>query len=90
MIGGFALVAYPAKYCFFIMTFILDYDGAVYQKDSGWKSEEKVQAITLFNAEFSLSPGPTSPLISVTISMVLTSSMRLTKSSDELASIGSF
>jgi len=52
MIGGFALVAYPAKYgSSGIMTFIVNHDGMVYQKDLGEKTEEAVQAITLFNPD---------------------------------------
>jgi hypothetical protein len=36
MIGGFALVAYPAEYgASGIMTFMVNHDGAVYQKDLG-------------------------------------------------------
>jgi len=36
MIGGFALVAYPAKYASSgIMTFIMNHDGIVYQRDLG-------------------------------------------------------
>jgi len=52
MIGGFALVAYPAKYgSTGIMTFIVNHDGVVYQKDLGEKTEEAAQAITLFNPD---------------------------------------
>ena len=41
MIGGFALVAYPAKYASSgIMTFIVNHDGVVYQKDLGTKTAE--------------------------------------------------
>ncbi|MBP1750405.1 MAG: hypothetical protein H6Q52_2944, partial [Deltaproteobacteria bacterium] len=36
MIGGFALVAYPAQYgTSGVMTFIVNHDGIVYQKDLG-------------------------------------------------------
>ena len=36
MIGGFALVAYPAQYGVSgVMTFIVNQDGVVYQKDLG-------------------------------------------------------
>ena len=36
MIGGFAMVAYPAQYgSSGIMTFIVNHDGVVYQKDLG-------------------------------------------------------
>jgi hypothetical protein len=50
MIGGFALVAYPAKYgASGIMTFIVNQDGAVYQKNLGRNTEKAAQAIKLFN-----------------------------------------
>ena len=52
MIGGFALVAYPAKYASSgIMTFIVNQDGVVYQKDLGRNTEKAVQAIKLFNPD---------------------------------------
>ena len=36
MIGGFALVAYPARYGVSgVMTFLISHEGAVYQKDLG-------------------------------------------------------
>jgi hypothetical protein len=52
MIGGFALVAYPAEYgASGIMTFIVNHEGVVYQKDLGEDTEEIVQAMTLFNPD---------------------------------------
>ena len=49
MTGGFALVAYPAKYAFSgVMTFMVGQDGVVYQKDLG--EDTAVQAPRL--AEF--------------------------------------
>lgn len=52
MIGGFALVAYPAKYgSSGIMTFIVNHDGAVFQKDFGRNTEKAAQAITFFNPD---------------------------------------
>ena len=52
MIGGFALIAYPAKYASSgIMTFIVNHDGVVYQKDLGRNTEKAVQAIKLFNPD---------------------------------------
>jgi Protein of unknown function (DUF2950) len=52
MIGGFALVAYPAKYASSgIMTFIVNQDGAVYQKDLGRNTEKAAQAMKLFNPD---------------------------------------
>ena len=52
MIGGFALVAYPAKYASSgVMTFMVNHDGAVYQKDLGKNTEKAAQAMTLFNPD---------------------------------------
>lgn len=52
MIGGFALVAYPAKYASSgIMTFIVNQDGVVYQKDLGRSTEKAAQAMELFNPD---------------------------------------
>ena len=52
MIGGFALVAYPAKYATSgVMTFIVNHDGVVYQKDLGRKTERAAQAIKLFDPD---------------------------------------
>ena len=52
MIGGFALVAYPAKYAFSgIMTFIVNHDGTVYQKDLGPNTEKAAQAMELFDPD---------------------------------------
>jgi hypothetical protein len=52
MIGGFALVAFPAKYASSgIMTFIVNHDGVVFQKDLGRNTEKVAQAINLFNPD---------------------------------------
>ena len=52
MIGGFALVAYPAKYASSgIMTFIVNHDGVVYQKDLGEGTEKAAQSMKLFNPD---------------------------------------
>ena len=52
MIGGFALVAHPAKYASSgVMTFIVNHDGAVYQKDLGPNTEKAAQAIKFFNPD---------------------------------------
>jgi len=52
MIGGFALVAYPAKYASSgVMTFIVNHDGVVYQKDLGRNTEKAAQAMKLFNPD---------------------------------------
>ena len=53
MIGGFALVAYPAEYRNSgVMTFIVSYSGKVYQKDLGPNTADLAQQITAFD------PGP--------------------------------
>jgi hypothetical protein len=52
MIGGFALVAYPAKYASSgVMTFIVNHDGVVYQKDLGRNTAKAAQAMKLFNPD---------------------------------------
>lgn len=52
MTGGFALIAYPAKYGVSgIMTFIVNNRGAVYQKDLGPKTESRAMAIKLFDPD---------------------------------------
>jgi hypothetical protein len=52
MIGGFALVGYPAKYgTSGIMTFIVNHDGTVYEKDLGKNTEALVQAMIAFDPD---------------------------------------
>lgn len=52
MIGGFALVAYPAIYGVSgIMTFIVNQDGVVYQKDLGPKTARLANAMTTYNPD---------------------------------------
>ena len=52
MIGGFALVAYPARYeSSGIMAFIVNHDGVVYQKDLGENSKKTALAMKLFNPD---------------------------------------
>ena len=52
MIGGFAMVAYPAHYgSSGVMTFIVNQDGIVYQKDLGKGTEAIVAKMTLFNPD---------------------------------------
>jgi DUF2950 family protein len=52
MIGGFALVAYPAQYgSSGIMTFIVNHDGVVYEKDLGPKTAATAQSMTKFNPD---------------------------------------
>jgi len=54
MIGGFALVAYPASYgSSGIMTFIVNYDGDVYQKNLGPKTTEIAEKMTAYNPDSS-------------------------------------
>ncbi|MCX5883368.1 MAG: DUF2950 domain-containing protein, partial [Deltaproteobacteria bacterium] len=52
MIGGFALVAYPAKYGKSgIMTFIVHMDGIVYEKNLGKNSTKIAEALKLFDPD---------------------------------------
>ncbi len=52
MIGGFALVAHPAKYGISgVMTFIVNHDGIVYQKIFGKDTAKIAQAMKLFNPD---------------------------------------
>lgn len=52
MIGGFALVAYPAEYRNSgVMTFLVSHTGTVFQKDLGPETEKLAQRITSFNPD---------------------------------------
>ena len=52
MIGGFALVAYPAEYgASGVMTFIVNHDGTVYQKDLGPSTAATARALTHFDPD---------------------------------------
>jgi len=52
MIGGFALVAHPAEYgASGIMTFIVNHDGVVYQKDLGRETGKVASAMTKFDPD---------------------------------------
>jgi DUF2950 family protein len=52
MIGGFALVAFPAQYGVSgVMTFIVNHDGVVYQKDLGPDTPALARAMKLFNPD---------------------------------------
>jgi DUF2950 family protein len=54
MIEGFAFVAYPAEYrSSGVMTFIVDVDGVVYQKDLGKKTEVLAKAMKEYNPDSS-------------------------------------
>ncbi len=53
LLGGIALVAFPAQYgASGVMTFIVNHDGVVYQKDLGRKTAEIASGIIVFD------PGP--------------------------------
>ena len=57
MIGGFALIAFPAQYRLTgVQTFIVSHDGVVYQKDLGPKTVELAGAIDRFNPDKSWTP----------------------------------
>ena len=57
MIGGFALIAFPAQYRVTgVQTFMVSHDGVVYQKDLGPKTAELANAIDLFNPDKSWTP----------------------------------
>ena len=52
MIGGFALVAYPAEYeNSGVMTFIVNHNGQVYQKDLGPHTARLAERMTSFNPD---------------------------------------
>ena len=54
MIGGFALVAYPAQYGVSgVMTFIVNQDGVVYQTNLGRDTAKIVRGMTVFNPDSS-------------------------------------
>jgi hypothetical protein len=54
MIGGFASLAYPARYgSSGVMTFIVNHDGVVYQKDLGPDTVKLARAITRFDPDTS-------------------------------------
>lgn len=52
MIGGFALVAYPAEYGNSgVMTFVVNYAGTVFQKDLGERTARLAERMTSFNPD---------------------------------------
>jgi hypothetical protein len=56
MLGGFALVAYPARYGVSgIMTFIVNHEGVVYEKDLGDDTSEIARSMTQFDPDQSWS-----------------------------------
>jgi hypothetical protein len=57
MIGGFAVVAYPADYGNSgVMTFIVNHDGVVYQKDLGENTAELAKAMKLYDPDDTWTP----------------------------------
>jgi hypothetical protein len=53
-IGGFAAVAYPAEYGNSgVMTFLVNHDGVVYQKDLGENTQETAKAMEAFDPDSS-------------------------------------
>jgi hypothetical protein len=52
MIGGFAMVAYPAQYSVSgVMTFVVNHEGIVYEKDLGKDTAKIAQVIKLFDPD---------------------------------------
>ena len=52
MVAGFALVAWPAEYNVSgVMTFVVNQNGTVYEKDLGPKTEAVAKAMTLYNPD---------------------------------------
>ena len=52
MIGGFAVLAYPAEYDNSgVMTFIVNHDGIVYQKDLGENTQQLAAGMTLYDPD---------------------------------------
>jgi hypothetical protein len=52
LIGGFALIAYPAEYgASGVMTFMVNHDGIVYQKDLGPSTSATARALTTFDPD---------------------------------------
>ena len=57
MIGGFALVAYPAEYGNSgVMTFLVNHDGTVYEKDLGPESGRVARKLSKFDPDKSWKP----------------------------------
>jgi len=63
--GGFALLAYPAEYGMTgVMTFLVNHEGLVWQRNFGDKTAELAAAITQFNPDSSWTPIPTDDHVS--------------------------
>ena len=59
MTGGFAAVAWPAKYGNSgIMSFLVSQQGIVFQKDLGAETDTAVAAITAYDPDSSWNPTP--------------------------------
>ena len=59
MIGGFGLVAWPAEYGVSgIMSFIVNQDGVVYEKDLGPRTGTLAKAMTKYNPDKTWRPSP--------------------------------
>ncbi|HKX30863.1 MAG TPA: DUF2950 domain-containing protein [Blastocatellia bacterium] len=59
MIGGFALIAFPAQYRITgVKTFMVSHDGVVYQKDLGSKTPEIAGSTERYNPDQTWSPVP--------------------------------
>ena len=57
MVGGFAFIAYPADYGNSgVMTFIVNQDGVVYEKDLGQETEKLWAAMSAYNPDKTWSP----------------------------------
>jgi hypothetical protein len=57
MTGGFAFVAYPAEYRVSgVMTFIINQDGSMFEKDLGPQTVEEAKSLTVFDPDDSWSP----------------------------------
>jgi hypothetical protein len=52
MVAGFALVAYPAQHGVSgVMTFVVNQNGTVYEKDLGKNTEATAKAMTRYNPD---------------------------------------
>jgi Protein of unknown function (DUF2950) len=52
MVGDFALLAYPARYKVSgVMSFIVNHDGTVYEKDLGQDTSELARSMTTFDPD---------------------------------------
>jgi hypothetical protein len=57
LLGGFAVVAYPARYRVSgVMTFMVNHEGVVYQKDLGPKTPERAEELSAFDPDATWKP----------------------------------